>query len=829
MKKEVVTRAELETAIVETAWAFYHKGAKVQYCGRGLNEKFLKSHGGSHRPPLYSKIEDATEDYDLFTVCSDYCYSVYDNALQYPLLGGRMNYGTHAAWLHSGYPVDFAKIRWVSSAYNNGGYGEEDIENHLSMPLVSLEEMLAFLADYEKNLRPGDVLTFYMKAGGHNMMYLGNGYILDSCGKSYDMSAGMDKREVNGSVCRLRTIQDVFLNEPCTWDLRKYERNSTPAVFCVLRPLDLLVTKDDVLNPDYVLPAISGMPVNPNVRTSDFTITGATKTKMKYPGIELDRTGSRTIYGTTFTGDILTYTTKIANKSDSLDYDTWRSAYLKKTYNGEDYAEVLVRDAVPFGTELVSASAGASVDGCDITWNVHVPKGQTVSVWFSVRVTAQQGETIVSNDGWVDSAHCAGCSNRVGGIKLSAEKTEALAAFASAGVEKWNSNKEYKISAKASGLDFAMRVYNEAMAMDLKLPDVQELFEDLFCQKHFVMKSGYGLNHKNSLDTWAYTLRYEAASMVIPNYYGGLYVYSNRLEGKEGIKSFRSSYLEPGDIIVHGKLSPYSEAGERRTVVESNVIVYLGGGKYAALNTQGEMFCLDNEAALWKAFTYDFFVGLRPSQFYSDINAEVGAYDRTTTKNLTDADVNKAVDPWSPEGMIKGFKNITEESWSLARFPVSQKNLGLWVYSVAGIDLSEMLTQNVFSVLSHKEEKGLFAMTDGKYVLQDAPSDCLLWEKKMLLPDAWGGQKTCGGDPSAVSANEKFHIGDIIAMYEKTDGKDRFGTAVKINEDCFFLAAGITGVAQSFRCAFISFLELKEQLNETWDIYYVMRPSNARK
>ena len=62
-----ITRADLERAITEVCWAYFNKGAKVQYCGRSFNEKFEKWYGGGHRPPVYSNVEDASSDYDIYT------------------------------------------------------------------------------------------------------------------------------------------------------------------------------------------------------------------------------------------------------------------------------------------------------------------------------------------------------------------------------------------------------------------------------------------------------------------------------------------------------------------------------------------------------------------------------------------------------------------------------------------------------------------------------------------------------------------------------------------------------------------------------------------
>jgi len=700
---EDVTREEMEKAIVETAFSYYMKGDKIQYGGRVLDDGPGKWFGGTWRLQLYTKTEDATSDNELFSVCSDFMYSVYDNAFNYPLFGARVNQVVRSTWKFSAQPDDMALIRWVSPTYNNGGYSAEDISLGMKTKLSTTEEVLAFLADYEKNLRPGDVFTSYTpdSSGGHNLMYIGNGYILDSSGKSYDMSTGADERETAGTVTGMETVQEIFLDKNGSYNIQKLVDDKIAGFFTVIRPLNALCIDDgdgnpanDKLNTNYVLKERSDLLYDANTRKSGFTINNATRSRLKYPAMEIDRTVNRTPFGSTFTGDTLTYSVVISNKSNEANYTKYHTADRGTAYTGEDYKGLVVKETIPAGTELVSVPEGAVLNGRTLTWTVDLASGKSVTLSYNVKVTAKQGETIVSGNGWVDKIPSTIIENYVGGAKLSAEKLVSLKEFTAAGVDKWNSNEGYKISAKDANTKFAMRVYNEAMGLDLKLPDAQELVNNLFDYVELSADDGYGA-HKGGTDkSWMLMLRDEVPAgyetirkMVIPGYIGGLGVHTDRYAGQDRINSFRSDYHEPGDIIVLAKLDGTPASSAKRNVTETLVLVYLGDGIYATLNNAMELQLVKDESVLWKAFSYDFFVGLRPTMGYADINTEVKAYDKSKTPALTEEDKNTALDPWSQEALKKNLANLTKSAWTGARSPATSELLpvgfirsAIWIF-----------------------------------------------------------------------------------------------------------------------------------------------------
>lgn len=841
---EQITREEMEKAIVETAFSYYMKGEKIQYGGRALDEGPGKWFGGTWRLQLYTKTEDATSDYELFSVCSDFMYSVYDNAFNYPLFGARVNQIVRSTWKYSAQPDDMALIRWVSPTYNNSNYSEEDISLGMKTKLSTTEEVLAFLADYEKNLRPGDVFTYYTPdaSSGHNLMYIGNGYILDSSGRSYDMASGADDREANGTVTGMETVQEIFLDSKGSYNIQKLVDDKIAGFFTVIRPLNALCIDDgdgnpanDKLNNNYVLKERSDLLYDANTRKSGFTINNATRSRLKYPAMEIDRTVNRTPYGTTFTGDTLTYSIVISNKSNEANYTKYHTAERGTAYTGEDYKGLVVKETIPAGTELVSVPEGAVLNGRTLTWTVNLASGKSVTLAYNVKVTAKQGETIVSGNGWVDKIPSTIIENYVGGTKLSAEKLASLKEFTAAGVDKWNSNEGYKISAKSANTKFAMRIYNEAMGLDLKLPDAQELVDNLFAYTELFVEDGYGAYKGKSDRSYMLMLRDEVPAgyetirkMVIPSYVGGLGVHVDRYAGDARINSFRSDYHEPGDIIVLAKLDGTPASATKRNVTETVVLVYLGDGSYATLNDANELQLVNDDVMLWKAFSYDFFVGLRPTMGYADINTEVKAYDKSKSPALTEEDKNAALDPWSQEALKNNLANLTKSAWSGARSPSNQRTFARWVYKICNLDISDKVTQNISYTIGGTKDTGLFEKENGMYVPQAEPSANYAGEKAMLVHKAWGGLKAVDGDPTKMDSSDDFLVGDMIFMYKLVGEDNYYGCAVALGDDRFFHSIYSSGVTQSNEADFYSFAGLQNKMNsDGWEIYYVLRPSQA--
>lgn len=636
-----ITRAEIEKALLETAWAYYLKHDKVQYDSQELNvvggsesngTMPLRKHwGGFWRTSKVFAPEDATSDVTLFTVCSDFAWKVYRSTLGYPILGHALNALTKGLWAYTEQPEDMVVARWVDGDDKTCAevcdYPANTVtEKHR----MHLDEMRAFLANWKENLRPADILITYT----HTMMYIGGGYVLDSWGRKYDMTTGKDRFERNGSVYTLHRLEDIYLTgeDPVTG--REYQLGVGPEIkfFGVIRPLNVLTKDagtgdpgDDMLDENYVLPERELL-YPEGLCTSGYTITPATYSRLRYPGLGIDRTVNITPYGTAEQDGTVTYFVKLSNQSDDPVYDTYRSTVSGEPYYGQDHTGIVVTEKIPVGTVLEHASGKADVQGDTITWTVNLPAGGTLNLHYTVRVTAEVGSIIVSEGGYVADIPSNCIKNRVGGRKLAKPALSGLRQFFAAGVKKWT--EQYGIDPANGGASFVRDIYSKAAGLALELPAAQELLDNLFVQTRVQKKSGLFTFFGQPCDTWMYTARkyvdpmYQAyQKMMVRGYLGGVYVYTERKNPR--INEFSIRYMEPGDIVVGIKLSANAENGAYRTVESSKTIVYLGEDRCALLNHAGEMVLHDTEDILWESFTDDAFFCLRPTQAYSDINIQI--------------------------------------------------------------------------------------------------------------------------------------------------------------------------------------------------------------
>ena len=633
-----ITRAEMEKALLETAWAYYLKHDKVQYDSQELTTvggtegggtmPLRKHWGGAWRTSSAFAPEEATSDSTLFTVCSDFAWKTYRTALNYPLLGHALNALTKGIWAYTEQPDDMVIARWVDGddklCAEVCDYPANTVtEKHR----MDLETMRAFLADCEKNLRPADILITYT----HTMMYIGGGYVLDSWGRKYDMKTGKDRFERKGSVYTLHRLEDIYLTgaDPVTGS--EYQIGVSPEVkfFAVIRPLNVLTKDagtgdpgDDVLNTEYVQPKLDllypeGIPM------SGYTITAATRSRLQYPGLGIDRTVDITPYGTAEQGGTLTYSVKLSNQSDDPVYDTYWSTVSGEPYYGEDHTGIVVTEKIPAGTVLVHASGKAVVEGDTITWTVDLPAGGTLDLHYTVRVTAESGSIIVSEGGYVADIPSNRIENRVGGKKLAKPALSGLRQFFAATAEKWQ--EKYGIDLAAGSEAFVRDIFAKAAKLSMELPSAQELLDNLFVHTCVRKESGQFTFRHTPWSAWMYAPRkyvepaYQAyQNMMVRGYLGGVYTYTPGDAPR--INEFSVRYMEPGDIVVGMKLSACANDGAYRTVESARTIVCLGEDRFAVLDSAGNMELHDTEEILWKSFIDDVFVCLRPTQAYRDIN-----------------------------------------------------------------------------------------------------------------------------------------------------------------------------------------------------------------
>lgn len=649
---EFVTRADLEEALVATAFSYHTKGTRVQYDSTHLTD--LTAYlGGLVRITSESAPEVSTKDNTFYAVCSDFTYLCYYEGLGIKDLGDTTwPFGFSTAYLFSNADnqnqeqilsnkliepitdddVDTSIIRWIDFDAYKEYKGESTISRLMSYGVLEnssftdytsglifkddgFEESVhysyydtdgnkldykearekyldPYVADIEKVFRPGDVLVNH----SHAMIYVGNGRLVDCTsagGGKIDINTGVEKAESNGAIWA-----DELLYDRAT--------NASNKSLIILRPLEFVVK--------------SGYDNEPgNDIVKNLQIPEKTKSRIKYPMMDIDRTVDITHFGTAVKGGNLTYTIEISNRTDMEHYKTWAGENAL-----QDYENLVVTETIPQGCEYVEGSVtnGGKYDKGVITWNIEkIAAGESTELSYTVKVTADEGTVIVNDGGMVDNIPSNTIKNTVGGEKLSEASQDALLKIAQTGDE--------GLSTFGSDTDFANAIYKNIGA-ELDLPSVGEITKTLFPIKSHV--PGYGMiswipNHTpiNLYENKAISSDVNSIlkPMVIDRFWGGRKFYvGDELKWEyadNSIKEFKKDYLEAGDIIIYAATSDKTNLSYEFDTV--GVMIYDGKNILSSIKTADgttyEICSEENiEAYLTKLFmkNKDLFFALRPSQ-----------------------------------------------------------------------------------------------------------------------------------------------------------------------------------------------------------------------
>ncbi|MBQ7566776.1 MAG: DUF11 domain-containing protein, partial [Oscillospiraceae bacterium] len=390
-----------QEAVVQTAIAYYLKNPYVQYDSVVITKRGVGD-GGVQRNSDRATPEDATADRTVYAVCSSFACMVYLNALGYDMGGGGSFPPTAAMFNMTG---DIVVMK-----YEAGG----------DMTAAEATQKVQSL------VQPGDIFVVRRTTNtGHAMVYVGDidgdgkGELLHSTttggGGKFDMEKGEDKIEPNGAIHN----DDAF-------DTRMSEKELSGdniSGFILLRPLA--------------------------AGAKNCAPTEAAAQRVKYPWFAYERTVSCGFYGSPATGDDLTYTIKLTNKSTG--------AYT-----------VPVTETVPDGTALKDAP-DAQVSGGKLSWSVPLAAGESKTVSYTVTVTAPRGTVITAGGGTAAGIESNVLRNRVSGKQPDAAKLQNKDAWADA-----------VIAEAPDGLEIADAIYRHALGVDLKLTDAKALLEPCF-------------------------------------------------------------------------------------------------------------------------------------------------------------------------------------------------------------------------------------------------------------------------------------------------------------------------------------------------------------
>ena len=794
-----LTRADMEKAIADIAFTWYYKGTSYDYDSATLNA--LTQHlcdplcgyaGGKTKLTAFPVMENATSHSSVYTVCSGFCWDVYYTALGYPILGSKYNCLTMTLWRNTSYPDDMAVLRWHTKGqgvkYNN----YDTTYNVKYNNWYSAKGVYDFFWNYEENMRPGDIIVF--DNPGHAVMYIGNGYVMDAGGKKYSMDTGTDSKE---AAVKFTHIYDYYFDpDNKNFDLGALGWCENSIV--VVRPLDLLTIDDgdgdpgnDKINTNYKLrTGLLNYQFDHDktnvVKTSDYGFDDVTHTRLENTGMTINRTSSITPYGTATKGGTITYSVVVANNSNNMDYLTYQEAGGNGDYEGVTYEDLWVVEYIPEGTELESA-LGAIIDGNTLRWNADIPAGESRTFAYTVRVTGDVGDTIVSTGGWVANIPSNTIENRIGGKQLPNKVKGKMTNFFEAGRDAWNSNEGYKVSANVNaGTQFAERIYQVTTGLDLQLPDVQEIMDIFFYEYKYYTPDGLYLYHdSNGITRHMYRLNSKAPNakdqiyynMLVPGYYGGLWCYTDEYNGENRITELREEYLEPGDIFIYLDLTEAEEEGavyKKREVVGYTVMVYLGNSSYASLNSEGRMDPIDTAFGVTSAFTHDLFVCLRPRQAFEDITKDLPEFTGTAP-DLTEADMRKTYKP-NPSLILLnevGCKQFAE--MSINDFEWTKVN-GVFpgeVYSKLGMDIvtngtddASFATMLKYLFLDVEDESAEYREFGHHYFKLEEPKyGAEKWNDMLIY---YAGYAIDDTSEVPITSMKDLHPGDIVMVGSRT-------------------------------------------------------------
>ena len=813
------TREDFEKAVVAGAWAYFAKGpgGKMQYCGLSLNT-FGKYYESPYHITENAMPEFGTSDTTIYSVCSDFVYKAYYAGTGYYMFDSTdyLDVTTEAIWaISKGYGGDM--IRYMAADYDIDR--EAKAQGITKAEGKTLDETKAFITNYKENLRPGDIMDIHIGDGGHAMLYIGDGWLIDCGGKSYDMATGTDPREFGGSVRWVHNVADILVTGEDPMRTTTYQLDKS-AYFVALRANDILLERgegaleaDKPKNGVYVLPA-------------------SVLTREKYPVMDIDRTVSITPYGTAYTGEELTYRVLITNRSDS-------EQYLRFKPDGKtDYKDLVVTEKIPVGTELVpgSISAGGTYEDGMITWKVDIAAGAAADLSYKVKVTASQGKTITSGGGFVGDIPSNVIVNRVGGAKLTADVQATLKKIADTPVKDWRET--YNLSASATDLDFAERVYAKA-GLTLELPTVNEMVSGLYDYKSVTHGSGsrrvpYAGNKvtKKVLVEKAEPKAEiaEAAAMILPGYQGGFKTLTNA----KMINEFHPSYLEAGDILVFANLS---ESGK---VANVRVGVATGDGRMLTNTTANHIDCLSGAAldeVLWKAYAQDTFFLLRPTLTGKTLAPYAG-----TEPTYGDEPVYKAASstPLTEESKAK-FKELAGKTD--VAYNGSNTTFVESVYAAAGLDFAQLTKQRTMVTLcglmyrNNGDRMGRDVNEKNQYVPFYEPTDDVAQVCRLPVAGYCGGPYFASYENKVDLTVDKLEIGDALMLAGMKASPKDYWAGVYLGDGKMIIAhyavketpryilhdfSGAAGAKE-----FADLLQKNPENGIAWSYYFVMRPSQA--
>ena len=499
------TLKEKQDAIVQTAFAYYDKGAPVQYDSIELSV-VSKGKGGARRITMECPPEFATKDSTWFSVCSDYPYQCYYNVFGYKLCGNPVSNWT-------GRLSKFEPGKDAICVYKYDSTKDK----------TPLKEALA---KYCAQLQPGDIINGVSTegSGGHVMFFIGDvdgdgiGDLIHCSGYKYNTRTGEDRPEtttgaipviegkINPCYGATRNYSGISLH-PCEEYLnQRYAgrggENGGSVCMSIIRPLNVITDEE-------------------------YPMSDSAKTRLQFPRLVYNRTANKSRYTDIEEGGTLTLTVELKNLS-------------KQAYT------VPLKEVVPDNVTFVKASDGAKVDGKNISWDVRLNAGETKTVSYDCTVNAKRLETVVFTGGSAGKIPSNTVTVTVGGKHLTDAENAILA-----DIPKGTYKPVYKGIQKA---DFATTIYQKVLKLNVKLPSMQDIVKNMCKKIEFGGKNVYVVRDDLQGEWKTYQ------DMMVPEFAGGFYY--GMMDTTHRVLDLKCEFLQPGDVVYEISSTAKPSKGE---------------------------------------------------------------------------------------------------------------------------------------------------------------------------------------------------------------------------------------------------------------------------
>ena len=498
-----------QQAVVETAVAYFNRGEAIQYESIELTDMARDGSGdyANQRETEGASPEDATMSDQMYSVCSAFCWEVYNDTLGKPI----EDYQLFKTAEINRLPKDNPMVVYR--------YSTKDKDN-----TKTLHEAIA---EAWSLMQPGDIINSG-DPSGHAMMFVGDylnnvtDYIIHCAGGKYDVDLGRDTKEASfkdptkifdkqacwgGAIKRETAYKFCFdLSGSGGYDLTKHQ------TFTILRPLNVFTEANSPLS-------------------------ASAQARLKYPGLVIDRQATKAKHQSVVPGEDITVTIKIENRGDKA----W---------------SVPVTEVVPANASLKSGSVtgGGSASGNNIKWTVSAEPGEEKVLTYTVTATGKRGDVIRLEGGNVAGIRSNSIPVTISGKGLTEAQTAKLQDINSTANRALFNNKGLE------GVAFANAVYADLLGIGADLPSLADYRDGVVSREKIKsVKSRMIVLQDATAETQ------QMHDLMIPNYIGGTNFYAPTW--RDRLLHLNTNYtLQAGDVVLMNK-APYSGGKDECYVV----------------------------------------------------------------------------------------------------------------------------------------------------------------------------------------------------------------------------------------------------------------------